>query len=56
MDSAEIHIRAARANEAQRLSQLAISSKAFWGYSAEQMSVFSAELTMSAADLQTRIA
>lgn len=56
MDSADIRIRAARASEAQTLSQLAICSKAFWGYSDEQMGVFSAELTMSAAVLQARIA
>jgi GNAT superfamily N-acetyltransferase len=44
-------VRPARAKEAALLSALAIASKAYWGYSAEQMAVFEGELTLTRADL-----
>jgi GNAT superfamily N-acetyltransferase len=47
----EAFVRPARAAEAEALSALAISSKAHWGYSAEQMAVFERELTLTGADL-----
>ena len=43
----EPHIRPARADEAQHLSELALRSKAHWGYSRQFMEACRAELTYS---------
>ena len=43
-------------DDAARLIELAIRSKSHWGYTDEQMAVFRHELTMSAAQLNSRIA
>lgn len=40
-------IRKAQPHEAEAISQLGIRSKAYWGYSAEQIKVFESELTIS---------
>ena len=45
-------IRSARADEAVALSELAMRSKASWGYSHALMESFRAELTLSAVDLE----
>src|SRR4051794_14822434 len=47
-------IRPAIAEEAEVISSLAIRSKAHWGYTPEQMVVFSRELVLSPAELATR--
>jgi len=44
-------IRPARVDEAQALSDLALRSKASWGYSVDSMKSFEAELTLTALDL-----
>jgi len=44
-------IRPARAEEAARLSDLAMRSKAHWGYAPSDMEVFRSELTLRAEDL-----
>ncbi len=44
-------IREARVEEASALTELALRSKAHWGYSEEFMAACRAELTVSAADL-----
>jgi len=44
-------IRAARATDAEVLSQLAFSSKAYWGYSAEFMDACREELSISDHDI-----
>lgn len=40
-------IRLARPDEARQITTLAVRSKAHWGYSADQMKVFAAELTLT---------
>jgi len=45
-------IRAARADEAAALSELALRSKAHWGYDADFLEACRAELTVSAADVE----
>lgn len=45
-------IRAARAEEAEVLSALALRSKASWGYSQSLMRLFEAELTLSTRELE----
>jgi N-acetylglutamate synthase-like GNAT family acetyltransferase len=47
-------IRRARAQEAGALTALTLRSKAHWGYSAEQMSVFRDELTFTPAAVVER--
>ena len=47
----EPFVRPARAEDATALSGLAVSSKAHWGYTAEQMAVFQGELTLTGDDL-----
>jgi len=47
-------IRPAVPEEAEWISALALRSKAHWGYSPEQMSVFSRELTLSPTDIAAR--
>lgn len=44
-------IRKARPEEAERLSSLAIRSKAHWGYTEEELVVFREELTIDSVDL-----
>lgn len=44
-------IRAARSEEAELLSELALRSKASWGYSQDVVASFQAELTLTAAEL-----
>jgi len=44
-------IRAARVDEAEALSNLALRSKASWGYSLDLMRSFEAELTLTTIDL-----
>ena len=44
-------IRKARPEEAESLSSLAIRSKAYWGYTKEELGVFRKELTVESADL-----
>ena len=46
-----LKIRKAQAHEAELLSQLAIESKAYWGYSADFLEACAEELTISAADM-----
>jgi GNAT superfamily N-acetyltransferase len=47
-------IRPARAGEARLLSELALRSKAHWGYSSEFMAAVRAELTCSEKQLQSK--
>jgi len=47
----QISLRKARSAEAAELSNLAMRSKAFWGYSAEFMAACAAELTWDADDI-----
>ena len=51
MYTAEITIRLARLDEAEQLTQLALRSKASWGYSEEFMAACRDELTLTAARL-----
>jgi GNAT superfamily N-acetyltransferase len=51
MYTAEITIRQARLDEAEQLTQLALRSKASWGYSEEFMAACRDELTLTAARL-----
>jgi GNAT superfamily N-acetyltransferase len=53
LDPSTVHpeIRPARADEAARLSALALRSKAHWGYRADHMEVFRAELTVAPEDV-----
>ena len=51
IESVKPIFRPAHMNEAQALSKLAFRSKASWGYSPELMSLFEAELTLTAPDL-----
>jgi GNAT superfamily N-acetyltransferase len=51
MYTAEIAIRQARLDEAEQLTQLALRSKASWGYSAEFMAACRNELALTAARL-----
>ena len=44
-------LRAARSDEAELLSELALRAKASWGYSRDLMKSFQVELTLTAADL-----
>ncbi len=46
-----LRIRAARPVEAELVSDIALRSKAYWGYSAEFMAACRAELTYSAQDI-----
>ncbi|HEV2780140.1 MAG TPA: GNAT family N-acetyltransferase [Actinophytocola sp.] len=48
---AEVVLRAARADEAGVLSELALRSKAHWGYDAEFLAACRAELTLSPAEV-----
>jgi GNAT superfamily N-acetyltransferase len=45
-------IRPARGDEARALTDLALRSKASWGYSRDLMSLFEAELTLTELDLE----
>jgi GNAT superfamily N-acetyltransferase len=51
MDTAEITIRQARLDEADQLTQLALRSKASWGYSEDFMAACRDELALTAARL-----
>jgi GNAT superfamily N-acetyltransferase len=51
MHTAEITIRQARLDEAEQLTELALRSKASWGYSEEFMAACRDELTFTAAKL-----
>ena len=46
-----LKIREAQAHEAELLSQLALESKAYWGYSANFLAACAEELTISPADM-----
>jgi ribosomal protein S18 acetylase RimI-like enzyme len=50
---AEIRLRAAEPAEAAALSDLAVRSKAYWGYPEHMLVAFRAKLTMSADELAT---
>ena len=47
----QLLIRPARTNEAEELSALAFSSKAYWGYASQFMEACRSELTVPAANL-----
>jgi len=47
----KLKIRAAQAHEARLLSQLALDSKAYWGYSADFLEACAEELTISATGM-----
>ena len=47
-------IRKARPDEAESISQVAILSKAHWGYTDEQMAVFAEELTLTPEMIEPR--
>ncbi len=51
--SSPLAVRAAKPEEAQRLSELAFRSKAHWGYSQAFMEACREELTYSAADFES---
>jgi GNAT superfamily N-acetyltransferase len=50
-----LHLRPARPDEADRLTELCLRSKAVWGYDEAFMRACRAELTLSPADLTTSL-
>src|SRR5688500_6000127 len=53
-DHAGVRVRAARADEAEALSALALRSKAYWGYDAAFMARCRDELTVRPDDMELR--